>query len=236
LTAPDSAGDYIVRSQVGQVIVDLPLTVEIEPASLTLTVGASSLVAGDNSTLLTVELRDEEGQLEESDVPVALATTLGHFGDGVTAKGVIVHNGVYSTTFFGGVASGVAHISAESGRLTDAQPVLINPGPPAHLLGPDPVAPIVNQAAATVPLDFMVTDAFGNPAPDGTLVQAYTDSGLLTPPSFATVNGRASTTLTIPDGQETPITIWAMVPGTRLQTRVDIPVLIQRLWFPSISN
>jgi subtilisin family serine protease len=235
-TAPDTPGDYVVRSQIGQTIVDLPLIVQIEPASLALTLSAASLVAGDGIALLTVEVRDEEGQLEKGNVPVDLATTLGHFGDGVTTKRVIVHNGVHATTFFGGVVAGVAHISAESGHLTEAQQLRIDPGPLTHLLGPDPVPSIVSQAATTIPLDFMVTDAFGNSAPDGTIVQVYTDSGVLTPPSVATVNGRASTTLYIPDGQEMAVMIWATVPGTRLQTRIDIPVLQQRLWLPAVRQ
>ncbi len=134
-TAPSQSGDYIMRAQVGQVTHDTPLTVTPLPNSLALHVDASTLQAGDNTTLVHVEVRDTQGQLEQGDVPLMLTTDLGAFENGATSLTAVAHAGVYTATFHAGTKIGIAAIACHVDTLAAQQQVQIIPAPLRDLSG-----------------------------------------------------------------------------------------------------
>ncbi|GIV78309.1 MAG: hypothetical protein KatS3mg050_2703 [Litorilinea sp.] len=234
--APTTAGDYTLHLQVGQAAGQTPVYVQAEPVQVEFTVTPSTLQVGQTGSL-TLRLLDDEGQPMAGEMPISLVTDLGAFGDGSTARDVVVHNGVYTDTFQAGTRAGQASIRAQIGHLRANVTVTIQPGPATEIQGPLDLPALFPPAESySLPLTFRVTDSYGNPVGDGLPVQVFASTGSVTPTATLTISGTITTTVTIPAGQREPMVMWVVVPGTHLQKRVDLTFVVPTLWLPFIES
>jgi serine protease len=183
----------------------------VSTPSMTLVAAPSTLLVGSLSTL-TITVTDQLGYLVANGTVVSFTTNLGSASP-VTR---VTTNGVATATLSSTVA-GLATVTATVGSLNATAPVTFTPGPPANLslIATPSTLPVGNLSALTV----TVTDQFGNPVANGTVVSFTTSFGALSNSSATTVNGVATATLssTLPGTAVVTATVGSLS-ATRLVT------------------
>jgi adhesin/invasin len=157
------------------------------PANLALAAAPSTLPVDDLSTL-TAAATDQFGNPVADGVVVSFTTSFGALSD----NSATTVNGVATATL-SSTLPGTAVVTATVGSLSATALVTFTPGAPANLslIAAPGALQVGNLSALTV----TVTDQFGNPVADGTLVSFSTNLGVATPAVAATVNGVATATL-----------------------------------------
>jgi adhesin/invasin len=157
------------------------------PANLALAAAPSTLPVDDLSTL-TAAATDQFGNPVADGVVVSFTTSFGALSD----NSATTVNGVATATL-SSTLPGTAVVTATVGSLSATALVTFTPGAPANLslIAAPGALQVSNLSALTV----TVTDQFGNPVADGTLVSFSTNLGVATPAVAATVNGVATATL-----------------------------------------
>jgi adhesin/invasin len=154
---------------------------------MTLVAAPGTLLVGSLSTL-TITVTDQLGYPVVNGTVVSFTTNLGS----VSPVTRVTTNGVATATLSSTVA-GLAKVTATVGLSSTTAQVTFTPGPPANLSLI--AAPSTLQVGNLSTLTVTVTDQFGNPVADGTLVSFSTNLGVATPAIAATVNGVATATL-----------------------------------------
>jgi len=175
----------------------------VEQIQVTFTVGPPHTVVaeawpptievGGNTATITATVRDIGGYAVADGTPVVFTTDFGSLGSTSVTK--YTANGVAVATLTSGLTPGVAHITATADSKLDTTIVKIAPGPPHNItVVADPT--YIPIGGATAMITATVTDRYGNNVVNGTNVDFITTLGTVSPPSAATNEGVAVTTLT----------------------------------------
>ncbi|HXF63558.1 MAG TPA: S8 family serine peptidase [Caldilineaceae bacterium] len=236
---PEGSGAYQLLAQIGKSLVELPMTIHSHPVSVSLSISETAVAVGGAPIDFQVQVYGPDGVTETAPLPILLSTTLGGFADGTPTGSkelrVQVTNGVYQGQFIPGVVAGTTPITASIGASVAHQQVVIIPGPPATIIGPNPNNPAINVAMNVLKLNFLVQDAYGNAVADGVQVLFAASEGELTPASAMTAGGAVETTLTVAEGRTGTVRVTASVPDAGLETAVDVQITA-RLYFPIIPR
>jgi serine protease len=157
------------------------------PANLSLAAAPSTLPVDDLSAL-TATVTDQFGNPVADGVVVSFTTSFGT----LSSNSATTVNGAATATL-SSTLPGTAVVTATVGGLSATALVTFTPGAPANLALV--AAPSTLQVGHLSVLTATVTDQFGNPVADGTLVSFSTNLGVATPAIAATVNGVATATL-----------------------------------------
>jgi adhesin/invasin len=157
------------------------------PANLALVAAPSTLPVG-NLSALTATVTDQFGNPVAGSVVVSFTTSFG----ALSSNSATTTNGVATATLSSTVA-GLATVTATVGSLNATAPVTFTPGPPANLALV--AAPSTLQVGHLSVLTAAVTDQFGNPVLNGTVVSFTTNLGSASPVTRVTTNGVATATL-----------------------------------------
>ena len=215
IAAPATAGDYLVRTLVGQAVEEFPLTVFGSPISITLAFSTTEVAVGEHQTPFQITIWQDDNTLATDALPLHLETSLGSFDNGAKSLDITVTGGEFAGMFRSGSTAGMATITASVGRQSTQEQILLLAGPPSQLLGPtDPLPVFDGLVSSLVSLSFSIVDQYGNPVTDGIPIQVYASVGEIVPAALATVNGAVTTALAIPAGQTGAVVVWALVPGT----------------------
>jgi len=202
LRASDVVGAVTVSATAASVTGSTQVQFQTVPDRiLTLSASPGSLATGGNQAVITAWLRQSDG------TPVAAATitfttNLGTLTPAPTSC-ISGDDGKCTITLTSGVEAGTATVTATSGEQFASILLPITGGAPARIslapAAPDVIAAIGGLTAAaglpsSAPVVANVTDANGNPVPDGTPVLFHTDIGTIQG-SVPTVNGVARATL-----------------------------------------
>jgi len=206
------AGLAMVTATVGSLNATAPVTFTPgPPANLSLIAAPSTLPVG-NLSALTATVTDPFGNPVVNGTVVSFMTNLGSTSP-VTR---VTTNGVATATLSSTVA-GLAMVTATVGSLNATAPVTFTPGPPANLslIAAPSTLPVGNLSALTA----TVTDPFGNPVVNGTVVSFMTNLGSTSPVTRVTTNGVATATLssTLPGTAVVTATVGSLS-ATRLVT------------------
>lgn len=238
VTTPATAGNYILRIQVGQAVENWAFTNAATPASIDVTLAQSETVAGITPSIpFTVEVRNDEGELEVDDMPLLLNTSRGTFEGGATQMPAVAVEGVYTGALLPGTDAGVAAITATAGLRSNVAKITIHPAPPADLkTDPSPRPIALTDTTGQVNLAFQVVDAFNNPVTNGVVIDLVTSIGELSAASLPTVNGRADTTLTFPLSATQAVTVVATVATPPITKTITVDPLAERVWLPTFQR
>jgi hypothetical protein len=239
-TTPAKPGNYVLRIQVGKAVDNWPFTNVDTPASIAVSLAQTETVASITDSIpFTVEVRNEEGELEVDDMPLTLYTSLGTFEGGAMQMSVVAVEGIYTGTLLPGTVAGSARLTATAGLATDAATLTIHPAPPAELkTDPSPRPIAITDTTGQVNLEFAVKDRFGNPVTNGVIIDLVTTIGELSAASLPTVNGRADTTLTFPFSATQAVTVVATIakPVNPITETITIDPLATRAWLAGLYN
>lgn len=226
VVAPTQGGPYYVQAVVGNASLKVPLTVHAMPVSITVALSQTETYVDGAPLDMRIELRDPSGNLVSDTLPVHLQTTLGSLDAGslVQSQDLIVYGGLYTGQFYPNTTSGTAQITANLGPWIGQAALTILPGPPAQVIGPADGIPPATIAANQLELVFLVRDRFGNPVADGIQVEFETGDGFLTPASTTTVNGQATTTLTLASDLAQTATVRVVLASVGIDLTLDIPL------------
>jgi adhesin/invasin len=157
------------------------------PANLALAAAPSTLQVG-NLSALTAAVTDQFGNLVAGSVVVSFTTSFGALSN----SSATTTNGVATATL-SSTLPGTAVVTATVGSLSATRPVTFTPGPPTNLSLA--AAPSTLQVGNLSALTATVTDQFGNPVVNGTVVSFTTNLGSVSPVTRVTTNGVATATL-----------------------------------------
>jgi subtilisin family serine protease len=182
------AGLATVTATVGSLNATRPVTFTPgPPANLALVAAPSTLPVG-NLSALTATVTDQFGNPVAGSVVVSFTTSFGALSN----SSATTTNGVATATL-SSTLPGTAVVTATFGSLSAAKPVTFTPGPPANLALV--AAPSTLQVGHLSALTATVTDQFGNPVLNGTVVSFTTNLGSASPVTRVTTNGVATATL-----------------------------------------
>ncbi len=187
-TAGNTVGSGLLRVTNGSVTGTAPVSlIAGAPFTLTLQANPTSLTVGSSSAL-TATVTDQFGNFVANGSGVTFATNLGN----LLPPPRTTTNGV-ATSSISSTLAGTALITATSGAAQDTASVVFNPGAPFTLtLQASPISLTVGSSSA---LTATVTDPFGNPVANGTVVTFATSLGNLLPPPRTTTNGVATSSI-----------------------------------------
>ncbi|MCC7203175.1 MAG: putative Ig domain-containing protein, partial [Nitrospirae bacterium] len=165
------------------------------PAQANISASKTSIVAdGVDQTVLTITVRDADGNLVTNGTTVNLTSTLGTVtGSGTTVSGVV-------TRYLSGLVTGTAAIGVESpsgtalATVTGNTSVSLLPGVPAKAVVSASKTTVVSDGSDSSTLTVTVFDANNNLVANGTTVMVTTTVGTVTG-SSTTVNGVVTRTL-----------------------------------------
>jgi adhesin/invasin len=182
------AGLATVTATVGSINVAKQVTFTAgPPANVALAAAPSTLPVGSLSAL-TATVTDQFGNPVASGIVVSFSTSLGSASP-ITR---VTTNGVATATL-SSTLPGTAVVTATVGSLSTTSQVTFTPGAPANLaLAAAPSTLTVGSLSA---LTATVTDQFGNPVANGTVVSFTTNLGSVSPITRVTTNGVATATL-----------------------------------------
>jgi subtilisin family serine protease/protocatechuate 3,4-dioxygenase beta subunit len=182
------AGLATVTATVSSVSVTKPVTFTAgPPANVALAAAPSTLPVGSLSAL-TATVTDQFGNPVANGIVVSFSTSLGSASP-ITR---VTTNGVATATL-SSTLPGTAVVTATVGSLSTTSQVTFTPGAPANLaLAAAPSTLTVGNLSA---LTATVTDQFGNPVANGTVVSFTTNLGIVSPITRVTTNGVATATL-----------------------------------------
>lgn len=231
--SPTLGGEYELSVQVGPNQASIPVTVTAEPAWVRVTPPVATAAVGDEALTLAVSVVDDVDQPVLGELPLRMETDLGRWGDGQQVRNVIIEDGHYEATFYPGEQVGRATLRFSVGQLGQAVIVDIAPGVADHIemVAQEPPT-LVAAGLRGMDLAFAVEDRFANLVADGTLVRFFASAGELTPGELMTRDGQVATTLRVPADVDSPVQVWAVVPGARAQLEVTIPVMAHQVWLP----
>lgn len=226
MAAPAQGGAYYVQAVVGSASLKVPLIVHATPISITVALSQTETHVDGAPLDMRIELRDLSGNLVPDTLPVHLQTTLGSLNAGslVQSQDLIVYGGLYTNRFYPLTTSGIAQITADLGPWIGQTTLTILPDPPAQVIGPADGIPPVTIAANQLELVFLVRDRFGNPVADGIQVEFETGDGFLTPASTTTVNGQATSRLTLAPNLIQTATVRVLIASAGIDLTLNIPL------------
>ena len=170
------------------------LVVPDAPDSLTLGVEPTTMAVG-TAVPLTVVVADQFAN-PIAGLTVTLTTTVGS----ITPTVLTTLQGVATATFLAPESPAEGDITVTFGDLSDGAHVVIEPGPASSLSLEATPSSLPADGHSTTVIRAYITDQFGNPVQDGTLVTFDTDRGTLyggqTRHEVGTFDGIASTILT----------------------------------------
>lgn len=226
--APVETGSYILRTQLGQESVDFPFTVYPVVSNLSITFDEFEIIAGEGSTLVTVKALDSDGNILTTPIPLHLETEMGLFNNGQQFIDVVMNNGTYSTVFYAKTTSGFAAISANiGGAVATEKEIKILSAVPDRIEMSSDVAVIRTQdGETTARITVLVYDIYGNPLNSPFSVNLFTNVGEISPVvSSSSGENSANAIFTVPEGTNEKAVLWAVLPGTRLLTKLKIDVI-----------
>ena len=225
--APVETGNYLLRTQLGQESVDFSFTVYPVVSGLNIVIAEPEIGAGEGSTLVTVEALDSNGDRMMTPIPLHLDTEMGIFSNGQQSIDVVMNNGTYSTLFFAGTTAGFASIMANVAGVVSAEAdIKITSSVPDRVEMSSNVSIVRTQdGETTAKLTVAVYDIYGNPLNSQFSVNLFTNVGEISPVVSQSSGGNTVTAiLTVPVGTNETAVLWAVVPGTRLLTKLTISI------------
>ncbi len=189
--------------------VGAPYTITVESWPPTIEVGGSTAT-------ITATVTDVGGYPVADDTPVVFTTDFASLGSSTATK--YTTDGVAVATLTSGTTPGVAHITATADSKFDTATVKVAAGPPFSIdVTADPTH--IPIGGATSLITATVKDRYGNNVTNGTNVDFITTLGSVSPPSDATDEGMAVTTLT---SKETTGTATVMAISGPAEGSVDV--------------
>jgi|GEM_PF-1449127 len=225
--APSTTGRYLFRSTVGLETVEQPLTIFPAPYSVDISASTLSLLAGNGSTLLSTEVRDEDGDFILMPQPLRLETNYGSFANGQQSIDVLLNNGIYTTTFYAERQTGVATIHANlADILNDSEQIHVVANQAASIKLLSDRSRLNTTSGETVAtISILVYDAYGNILERVVTVEMYTSMGEITPSVVWSASPIGmSAALTVSPNSIGEATIWAALPSRQLLTKLKINV------------
>lgn len=225
--APSDTGEYILRAQVGQEVSDFPLTVYTPPATVSLSVGSSSIRAGDGMATVSLDVRDENGELIPGPLPFRLVTTSGSFGNNQQSIKSVTNNGVSSATFYAGTEATVATIRVQfANRELDTKTIQIVPNVANTLeIFSDRSVIRTDLGETSAILTLVTKDMYGNLIRGELSFNMYATMGSIES-TLLQVLGRdeVSTKFTVPSDASGTAKVWASLPSSQLLSEIIIDV------------
>jgi len=225
--APPETGEYILRTQVGQEIADFPLTVYTPPATVALSINSSAIRAGDGMATVSLEVRDQDGELIPGSLPFSLTTSSGSFGDDQQSIKAVTSEGVSSTTFYAGTEATNATIRVRfANRELDTKMIQITPNVAKTLeIFSDKSVIRTDLGETSAILTLVTKDVYGNQLKGELSFNMYTTMGDITP-TLVQLIGRdeVSTMLTVPTDAIGTAKVWASLPSSGILSEIIINV------------
>lgn len=246
-------GTYLLHVVVAD---DEPQTKQIDivaaPAAVRLSAQTTTLTAGNGPLPLTIEVLNAAGERIPTVVPLRVETSSGALVEtidegrngpsdatGVSTSQVtaMVAEGIHTAGYYAGEKAGTAVVVATLGNIVASTEFTIVAGSAAEAewLTQDRNL-IADRANAHLDLTLEIRDAYGNPVADETSVHVFASRGSLANETVQTEGGRAAIRYVLGGSSDEPVVVWAIVPGTSLQTRVDLTVLDNHLWLPVVAR
>ncbi|MEW6536875.1 MAG: PKD domain-containing protein, partial [Candidatus Auribacterota bacterium] len=158
------------------------IVLQATPASLVAKSGAQSIIRVPNGS----PIRDSFGNIVKNGTSVTVTTTRGKLldaGTEVNSMTVTTSGGLFSVTLraTADAATGTAQVSASSGTASGTAGVAFVPGLPSGTIALNavPVSIVADGVTKSVITSNSITDQYGTPVADGTLVTVSTNLGVL---------------------------------------------------------
>lgn len=236
VTLPQEAGQYTLRTALGEQTQTVDFRVQDGPLLLSIQPAAASMAVGDNQTDVVIYTRTGEDQPYTDPLRITLHTSLGYFADGSQARTILMDGGVLTETLYAGEKAGTAELTIEVADQTHRISLLIVPGAPYRLSGPDELLGLNFGQGAMFDLNLTIYDRFGNQMWESYSVNFYSTGGRFSPESPRAVNGEVSTQFEIGPWASAPQPIWAMIPGTFAIYRAEVKLLSKHVFLPQVSR
>jgi subtilisin family serine protease len=234
VTLPQAAGLYTLIVANGPQVQALDLRVQDGPLLLSIQPSSPSVRVGGDQTDIAIHARTGEDQPYTDELQVTLDTSLGHFADGSQRRTIIMSGGALTETLYTGEVAGTAELTVTVANQTHRITLLIKPGAPYRLAGPDQILGLNFGKGAVVDLNLTLYDRFGNQVWESYLVNFYSIAGLFSPESTRSINGEVSTRFEIGPWASAPQPVWAMIPGTFAIYRAEVKLLSEHYYFPLV--
>jgi hypothetical protein len=157
-------------------------------------------------------------------------------GDLSQELSLIVSGGVHVGAYFPGTVADTGRLVARGQDVAADTELVVEPGEPVALTLP-PVWDLQRfDDSGEIRLTLVATlrDRFGNLVRDGTVVEFRPSVGTVNPPSALTVDGRATSEFVLSEITFAPVNVWVTSPGSAAFNWIDIPVLMPRLFIPTL--
>jgi hypothetical protein len=132
--------------------------------------------------------------------------------------------------------AGEAELTIEAANQTQRAIVLVRPGPPYRLEGPDQVIGLNFGRGAVVDLRLRLYDRYGNQVWDSYPVNFYSLGGRFSPESPRAVDGEVTTQFSISPQEAERQQIWAMIPGTFAIYHAEAHVFSNHAYLPKVNR
>ncbi|MBM4464474.1 MAG: hypothetical protein FJ014_02710 [Chloroflexi bacterium] len=163
------------------------------PYTVTVESWLPTIEVGGNTAAITATVTDIGSYAVADGTPVVFTTDFGSLGSTTVTK--YTTDGVAVATLTSGTTPGIANITATADSRFGTATVKIAPGPP-HTVEVTANPTYIPIGGATSTITATVKDRYGNNVTNGTNVDFITALGNVWPPSDATMEGKAVTTLT----------------------------------------
>jgi len=178
-------------------------TIDVLVRTMTLTLGAPSIVAdGESYVLVRADVRDADGYDIVDGKSVVFTTTAGDFeaDEGYeNPHDTTTINGVATAKLRGTTTVGTATVTVTADGVSQDATVSFVPGPVASITISATPSTLTADGASTSSIEILVTDAFGNTVADHqTITFELTGAGTLSSQIATTFSGEASVTYTAP--------------------------------------
>ncbi|MEZ4833447.1 MAG: S8 family serine peptidase [Caldilineaceae bacterium] len=234
LTLPAEPGIYTLSVSHGVQTREVLLDVKAAPLALSLTPEVADIEVGAGATAISVMARTQDGDLYTDDLLVTLRTDLGNFSDGSQSRTLIISGGRLTETLTPGTVAGTAHIELDVSGRKQQVAVLIKPGMPVRLEGPQSLYGYDFGKGATVEIALRIYDQYGNKVWTTYPVNFYSTDGFFSPASVQSADGEANASFTVGAWMQAPQPIWAMIPGTFAIYQADVQLLSNHSFLPTV--
>ena len=237
--APYQPGDYRLVVELGSsgYVADI----QVITATYTITIAGDQIAypAGSEAYPLVLTVLDAVGQTAKEPVTVALSASLGSFGSGEANLSLTVEGGQATIEFVPGEEAGRAEIRGAIGAFEIVLGLDVLPGPVVGLaLKPLPEKVVVYDEPVVLPLECVLTDAYGNPVVDGTPAEWVIEGGgEETISETTTEGGRALGELVLEPGSASPVRVQLQTQdaiGRLLTAEAALETVAHHQWLPLV--
>jgi CSLREA domain-containing protein len=169
-----------------------PMRTPGPPANITVTANPSSIPVGGSTSTIRANVMDAGGNPVADGTVVTFTTSLGTIAPPTRPTS----NGLATVTLASGYTAGVATVTATAGVVSGTTTVLFPPSPPQSVVVIAYPLQIPADGLSTSAITATVTDRYGNPVADGTVVTLTTSLGAISPHTTITTYGVVVATLT----------------------------------------